>query len=469
MKISAVDILGKDGVPEADYEYEEYSSRDEAIQHAKSYWMLGWAWDEIEAILTDMKFSDGDVSAAIKEAQEYAYDALSNGPFALFKEGQLIKLTNGSTGVFLTANKSEAVICIDNENVRVSEKHIDKAGSAKLLEAYGLRKAASDLLKTVAQFQHGEIVEPPEEVEETTPLFTEIDKQKAPAKRPRGRPRKNPAPPALEPTTKELALPGPPKSRMDVVPSPEETLNVYTQLPGVKPKAPGGWGELVPKMSDTEDVSVLATEALDQIDALLIEKKKVKEENDALNSMAKEIKDKLKGLQVQEVELAKKIFAIISTQTRDLNNLDKTVFYKYKNKLVGLQQTITSQEVPVGVMDELTAVKEFLQLNHPLIADQTEAALDTWKKQNMTIKEQIQKILAYWGPVREEKSAQLVTKVKNWFAETWNSIKSISSELYDSLFPTVDEGIALIDALEMGIDAESGRLAIAKAMKVRVG
>lgn len=121
--------------------------KEEAKQSAISYWMMGWNWDEIEGVLEDSEYSAAAVSYALKEAKEYAKKILNEGPFAVMKEGQGIKLTNGEVGTVDAVLSNHVKVFINGSGVvKVTAAHIDFDVTGKLGKAFTLREEAAILV-----------------------------------------------------------------------------------------------------------------------------------------------------------------------------------------------------------------------------------------------------------------------------------------------------------------------------------
>lgn len=149
--------------------------QDNAVEHAKTYWMMGWTWEEIAYVLEDMGFDNDDIDEAIELTQEYAHKVLNNGPFSELKEGQLIKLVNSNKARILSRHKDFINCLIDNEQVSICAEHIDIEASKKLTNAYNLKVEAFELLRKAQEI--GNL--PPEQ-----PKSQPTDQQKQPAEQP---------------------------------------------------------------------------------------------------------------------------------------------------------------------------------------------------------------------------------------------------------------------------------------------
>lgn len=117
------------------------------LEHAKSYWMMGWTWEEIATVLSDMGYESDEISEAIDVTQDYAYKVLNDGPFSVLKEGQLIKLKNENVVRILSMHKDFVNCDYDNEHICVCAEHINFEASKKLTTAFLLKVEVVDLLR----------------------------------------------------------------------------------------------------------------------------------------------------------------------------------------------------------------------------------------------------------------------------------------------------------------------------------
>lgn len=376
--------------------------KDEATEHAKSYWMMGWTWGEISSVLEDMGFSDNEADKAVKNAQEYAKMVLKDGPFNVFKDGQIASLINGSFGRILSVGRDWVVVDIDGEKVRVSAKNINFENTKKLSEACELRNSANEEFDKVAKY---DVVFDKVADEFSTPAIKEIEK--------------------VSPK-----LPSPVKQDKALV--PEETFEF--KHPEIAPKHFD-----TPRLVDIDTVTNLAEESLNQLDVLKSNLDSLQSELETANEMAKEIRERKKELTEKQFATAQKAFAIISTQKDGIHELDKVVFHKYGTKLVAVYKKLVSAELPVGPVDELNAVYEFLSVNHPEIVEETYSAIETWKKQNTLIQEQIVSGLVYYK-APQKKVGQLFDKIVDWVTTAWKNTKKVLNKVMNSIIPMANEG-----------------------------
>lgn len=132
---------------------DKLSLEDDAVEHAKAYWMLAFSWDEIETVLEDLGFSSDISKDAVKRAQIYAEETTKDGPFSMFMTGQLIKLKNGLVGKLLNkfAKKLQLKMFNDFGEVLVTAAQIDMDASLKLKEAFILRATANEVLSSIKE------------------------------------------------------------------------------------------------------------------------------------------------------------------------------------------------------------------------------------------------------------------------------------------------------------------------------
>jgi hypothetical protein len=120
---------------------------EDANQSAATYWMLGWSWDEIEAILDDMGFPSELAEKALDHAKNYAEKTLTGGPFQSLVSGQGVKLANGDIGVVQNIFADHIDLYAGEDGVlSVAAEHIDFPASLQLREAYLLRKQAFSMV-----------------------------------------------------------------------------------------------------------------------------------------------------------------------------------------------------------------------------------------------------------------------------------------------------------------------------------
>jgi hypothetical protein len=388
----------------------DLSPQDEADQSARMYWMLGYTWDEIEAILMDLEFPENIVSKAMAETKKYAKGVLSKGPFKMFVEGQLLRLKNGFIGKVASISKDFMSIRLaEGESLQVREKDIDREPSLQLKEAYALREAAEKLMREAQK----EYVLPERPGAETT---------------------------GVVPETKE------------------DFKTVVKPSPG----APPGWGKDVPHVSIVEEVDATVAAMLAQIDAAEGELREVQSELKIANEMVNEVRAKKKELKGRQLEVAKQIWAVIGSQNKELGELQGTFFQKYKEKLMGLRQIVAEIPEEVGVVEELETLKTILEDNHPRIFSGVMEALDEYKEANTVINEKVEKTFALFPPAKK-KVGQIKEKVVNWAKSLWTGVQNVADKLYTAVFPSIDE---TSDAIDDFMGTVTPKMAAYKARRV---
>jgi len=381
---------------------------------AKTYWMLGWSWDEIESIFDDMGVPGEIIESGMKKAESYANKIIKKGPFNIYHKNQLIKLHNGETGQVDSISPKYITICLeDGDLMQVRQDDIDVGASKALTQAYVLRQMANKL--KVAQKE--------DYLVPTRPKRYQVQK-----------------------TTVE-----PPLS-VTVKPSPG---------------APPGWSKVTPHMNEIEEASETVGQMLNEIDVAQDELQEVKSELKIANQMANEVRSKRKELEKQQHEIAQNIFAIIGSQNKALGDIEGKFFVKYKNKLVGLQRKMTEEAMGVGVVEELEVLRELLEKNHPRIFNKIMAALEAYKDTNTAIVERMENLFAYYPPAEKKFAfrAQWLKKIKDWVNDLWDEFKLISEDLYDYTFPEIDESIDAVDEFIRQVGSETRATKIKRSLE----
>jgi hypothetical protein len=401
---------------------DELSPTELATEHAKTYWMMGWNWEEISAILEDMEFEEKVINAAIKAAQKYAHETLNDGPFNIFKDGQLICLSNGTIGQLACKYKDAIDIRhLENDEIlKVSFDQIDVDKSNALKEAHALRISAHNILKEAQE--------------------EDIEVHMLPQK---------------------LTPPGPPQQPMGIKPEKLETFTV--KLP--QKEAPKGWGGLAPPMHELEEVSAATAALLNQIEVAESELATVQGELDEINAWAGEVRKRKKKLTNEQTEAAKQVFSLVGLEQQALDDLNITFFQKYKEKALGIQRIISEKPQAPGPWDEIVALREILTTNAPEIAEKVFATLDEWKRANTRIDDKIEETFALYP--HKGHTAQVLEKMTGWIGKLWKSIKTSIDELYSSVFPKIDETMDAMDAFMAASGSAATASQITRALQAR--
>lgn len=407
----------KEDMSKVNYEQDKISDADEALEHAKAYWMMGYTWEEIEAILEDMEYPDKIVDGAIKKTQEYAQETLGEGPFKL-KEGQLIKLSNGEVvKVINFSDKIARTLTSKGDLFNVSVKLIDIENSKKLTEAFNLREGAKKLIK---------------------------EAQRDPSK-----------PTSLVP--------------MDVRMEPKrvETTDVrYTPTL----QAPGGWAPYFDEfpLEDIPEASGKVKEHMKEIEQLIGLMDAFEEELKEAEDSIKETKDKiakLKGERGQTKALlgeeGKAIASILGFEASFSNDLVPHTVKRFSNLLVAYREEMGKPDLRVpGPVDKFDAIINIITEKAPDIIGDIMTTLSEWTDANSYIIEKLHKDVAI-KEIKEKdinkKRSQIIEKMGEWLFSLWDKVKATYTKLTQESLPELDE---LSDLLEGGLaDMEQEQLA----------
>ena len=383
---------------------------DEATQQAQAYWMLGWTWEEIDAILVDMGYSSAEVSKAVKETQEYAKKALEKGPFSMFRYGQYVKLKNGKIGsiTFIGEDSISIQFTHDGEKVNVSQGQIDMEATLQLTKAKAFRDSANRVMRLS---QKKEYVVPED-------------------------------------------LPGP------VQTTEGETPEKYKVLSPKDERTPSGWADITPESGEVEALNKQLATMVNNIEGLRAMKDELQTQLKEVKKQLSPIADKIRTLNEEEQLELRNIFVVANEMENGLNEMGDTIFGEYEGKLVGLQQKMIEQVVPVGMVDEYNALVKILEDNHPRVAKGVLAALEEWKESNSPIRQMVEKVLAKYKFRRVKKKstrveAQAITKLKEVFQSAWEKIKNVGAKLYETVFPVAKESVAAIEQFESKLSKQS--------------
>ena len=274
---------------------------DNALEHAKSYWMMGWTWEEIATVLSDMGYESNQIEEAIDVTQDYAYKVLNDGPFSTLKEGQLIKLKNDNVVRILSMHKDFVNCDYDNAHICICAGHINFEASKKLTSAFLLKVDAVDLLRKAQEY-----------VNMTPPMET-------------------PKPQTTEP-------------------KPQESEEVITdKAPNYLPSSEDGTSDSQPSLEKTREFSLTPyTNSLHQLLLQLTKvEKSAKDSEDTVTEKAKIVKT----LQLNNEETLRRLSDLYANQAniyKDLNINCKTL----NESIAELQASLESETIPVQLKQD---------------------------------------------------------------------------------------------------------------------
>lgn len=377
----------------AQYEPEkEPSAVEEATEHAKAYWLMGWTWEEIEAVLEDMGVPDKAISSAIKKTQEYAYECLKDGPFNIFKDGQIIALKNGSHGELEGIYpKHLTIVMHDGSVVKVGKDMIDMEKSTKLVDAFSLRETAKKLYKEADDL-------------------------------------------ALAPVNDEKSIDTPMKEEFHLKMTP-------------KMQTPREWGERLPEtFVDVQESTGEVEEIAKTILLLREQKAQADEDLAAARALSKEMNEQVKKLKGEEAELGKELAGILGSEAQASNEMQDILFRRFDGLLIGYQQIIEQREIPPGLVDKHEALVAILEEQVPAAFGEIMRALETWEATNKAIEETLKTEVTLSKPPKKMLGQNFWKKFKDWVSNMWQKIKGVNSSLYENAFPVLEEAnIALED------------------------
>lgn len=384
---------------------------------AKAYWMLGWSWEEIEAILLDTgDYEEKQVEKAVEETKQYAQDTLKDGPFSSLKYGQKVKLTNGNLAQLVAKSKDDFVVSQDGDNILVHANFLDIQASKLLAKSYELRNQAEAILKKAQ--------------------------------------------------TKEYDIPEPTKSDKPEV-SPEVSES-YKTLRHEK-QAPAGWSDIAPEIGETQPVKVLTGKIINNLDGLKSMKDEVQAKIKEIKDSIKPLADNIKELEKEEQDELKHLFLVVGEMEEGLDGMDKVIFRDYQGKIVGFRRKIVEDFIPPNVQDELEALKKILSENHPKIAKSVFDALQKYTDSATIVERTVENTFAKFPyrqkPKKGQKTAQLFEKFTNLLAKLWDKVKTITNRLFETVFPKAEETTSAIQNTMDAIDAASVDSAVKEATK----
>ena len=395
--------------------------KDSAIEHAKTYWMLGWTWDEIGALLEDMEFPEASVKAALKEAQLYAVETLKNGPYGRYKFGQLVKMKDKSFAKVVGQNQDGLVLADleSGETYLATDDMVFEKRSGKLTEAFLLRSAAAKIRKVGAD-KDVELYDEdftPNKVEEKTDFLMT---------------------PTLQKPKKDKWPHGTPEQFFDV----EEAS---TEL--------GEWVGLLDSLhSDSRDIQGKIKEL----------RAKQTEEMSSLTeefSTAKEAISESKDM----------IIGILSAEENVLEQMEEPVFKRFGDLLVGLHKNVETFQSELGEVDKFNLLMESIETVLPKTkAEKVLTYFDNMKKLNTLTTEILEtKGVLYKGPKKtkgskQQKVAGMWDKIKSWFQTAWGVVDKQSNEIIDDVIPAFEEASNLIEEFLSGVETKHANKRLAK-------
>lgn len=402
---------------------------DDAVQRAEGMWMSGYTWDEIEAKLVDMEFSEEVAQKAVKKTQEYAKEKLNNGPFSTpLIEGQLVLLKNGKV-VTLRSISPENCSVEENEDLYVVKaKEINGKASIQLKEAYLYRLTARRM------------------VLEAQKKYTE---------------------PEIE---EGLTLPEPPGGpETKVVPQIEEKYDVKFQQ-----KSPEGLTELTPESGEAPKLPAQLELILNNIEGLEEMKDEVQAETKRIRKEQLEpLQQQFKELTADEQANARNAFLVSNQILQAVDGMDTVIFGDYKGQVVALKTKVIETEIQPGVVDELNAIKEILTKNHPKIAKDVLEALKTYMQANAVIERRIEKTLYKYPyrkhPLKKKESlgaeAQIMEKVKKFYKMIVDKVKAVTNKLFDQAIPLAEETVDALRAFNKKASVARTRVRVSAAIE----
>jgi hypothetical protein len=393
--------LAQEKEKEPKFEEEKISDSDEALDHAKTYWMLGWTWEEIESILEDMEFDAKTVGKAIEQSKVYAEEQLKDGPFSAVKIGQLIKLTNNQVGK-VTEKRLEcvAVTLADGTEIIADSRNIDFSTIDELKRAATLREVASKLM-----LQADELTDPGE-MGLQKPIQEEF-KIDFPAKAP--------------PHVKELA--------------PEKFIDY--------PEARSAVQDIGRQLVTLEKQKSEAEKYLEEAKALY-----------------KEAQATVKKFEKEQQEIGKNLALILGSEEQALDNLELTLFQRFDSLYLFFRRYIEKKEIPPSVLDEYEVLQELLEKKFPNIYSHLMAEISKWRESAFQIKEILKTKIDIVTPTQKElasKQAQSMWgKFKNWISNLWASIFESTEKVNDEIIPEIEElNMAMEDFISKVQSSES--------------
>jgi len=358
--------------------YTKEEVAEKAFQTAQAYWMMGWAWDEIEAVLIDQEFEESVVQTAIKRTQEYATDTLA-GPFKNVLPGQFIKTTAGQTARFVRAHQDVALVSAGEDTYQVPLSLIDLPATNELRRAFAYRQAAQETLHLAEEY-----------------------------KIPEG----------------DISVP-------EVTPAIEETYKRVDREKG----APAGWAEVAPEAGEVESVNRLTSKIINNLDGLKAMQEELRQQMAAIKEQLKPIMDQMRELSAEEQSELRNLFLAIGSMGQEMDAIEQYVFGDYEGQIAGFKRAIVEQQISPDAVQELEALKQILVTNHPRIAQGVMQALQQFKDSNTIIERQVEHTFAKFPYRLKPRKGFSFTK---WLSGIWDKIKVTTKKLYDKVFPAAE-------------------------------
>ena len=447
MKISANDIL-KEGISKLirvgqknplkeDDPFEpdkEPSTVEEAFEHAQAYWMMGWTWEEIEALLEDMGFNDKTIDSAVKKAQEYAYEVLKDGPFNLFKDAQYVALKNGKVGRLQSVNENHINILMDDGDALIAGKGvIDFDKTKKLSSVQSLRLAADKIFK---------------EADDLVPSGV------------------NP----IVPTQ-----PGQPLK--ETTHTQEEEFKLHLTP---KKQVPKNWGDIVPdKFSDVEQASKDIEEMSELVLIIRQQADEAKKSWEEAARLTKEKREEHVKYKTELEDTAKELASILGAEQEAQTALDVTLFRRFDELLIGYKHYIETDpsEVPriPGLVDKHAQLVEIIQDKVPDAFEEIMTSLDEWFTTNTriieTIKETEKTEVGFMTPPKKtlgQKEQGLWERIKGWVSNAWSKMRKSTNVVTQKSLPAIDEVSDAIEDFLQDTNQQTLEASIKKTLRVRM-
>jgi hypothetical protein len=369
LKVSAEEVLTND-------------LHDTAFTTAKTYWMMGWSWAEIETVLYDLEYPEAVVKKLIKETQDYAKELLKDGPFNPYNRGQTVKLKNGHIAVLIDMSENRLTVeDPDHGRYVIDNDQIDVEASNKLAEAFKIRQSAKDMLSLIGQ--------------------------------------KYKLPPAPEVESKK-----------------DETKEYgFAEMPF----SPAGMADIVPERGDARPINKKLEDAIKSLDGLESTQEALEEKISGIrekymNPINREIKD----IEAKKADALKKFYLVLNEIGEGVKG-NEVLFRDYKGKLMAIRNEVKEYDLPPNELQELEALKGILQLNHPDIAEKTLSALNQWKEAANKVEKQVQKkvyVFPYRKEPKEEKEAGLT---KEEIKVIWKEVRTASDDLNSGVLVKLED------------------------------